>query len=84
MSNTTGSWNTATGGSALLYNLTGSYNTASGYQALQSNTTGESMQPYTTALGAIGVADRLELFGEAFIVKEGDIPPPAAARRDGQ
>jgi hypothetical protein len=36
------------------------------------------MKPYTTALGAIGVADKLELYGEAFIVKENDIPPPVA------
>jgi hypothetical protein len=36
------------------------------------------MQPYTAMLGAIGVADQLELYGEAYIVKEGNIPPPVA------
>ena len=36
------------------------------------------MQPYTAMLGVIGVADQLELYGEAYIVKEGNIPPPVA------
>ena len=35
------------------------------------------MQPYTAMLGAIGVADQLEIYGEGYIVKENDI----AARR---
>ena len=39
------------------------------------------MQPYTAMLGAIGVADQLELYGEAYIVKEGNIPPPVAPAR---
>jgi hypothetical protein len=39
-SNTTGSANTATGGSALLVN-TGDFNTATGFSALQNNTTGQ-------------------------------------------
>jgi hypothetical protein len=37
------------------------------------------MQPYTAMLGAIGVADQLELYGEAYIVKDCEIPPPVAA-----
>ena len=36
------------------------------------------MQPYTAMLGAIGVADQLEIYGEGYIVKENDIPPPVA------
>jgi hypothetical protein len=36
------------------------------------------MQPYTAMLGALGVADELDLYGEAYIVKEGNIPPPVA------
>ena len=40
--NTTGSYNTATGGSALPVNTTGSFNTASGALAMQFNTSGSS------------------------------------------
>jgi hypothetical protein len=36
------------------------------------------MAPYTAMLGAIGVADQLELYGAADIVKENNIPPPVA------
>ncbi|MGO8750404.1 MAG: YceI family protein [Thermoguttaceae bacterium] len=36
------------------------------------------MQPYTAMLGTIGVADQLEIYGEGYIVKENDIPPPVA------
>jgi hypothetical protein len=34
------------------------------------------MQPYTAMLGTIGVADQLEIYGEGYIVKENNIPPP--------
>jgi len=42
------------------------------------------MQPYTAMLGAIGVADQLELYGEAYIVKEGNIPPPVVPAAQSQ
>ena len=42
------------------------------------------MQPYTALLGAIGVADQLELYGEAYIVKDCDIPPPVAPAQPQQ
>jgi hypothetical protein len=34
--------------------------------------------PYTAMLGALGVADQLELYGEADVVKENKLPPPVA------
>jgi hypothetical protein len=36
------------------------------------------MKPFTAMLGTIGVADQLELYGEAYIVKESNIPAPVA------
>lgn len=37
-----------------------------------------SIQPYTALLGAIGVADQVEIYGEGYIVKENNIPAPQA------
>ncbi len=37
--------------------------------------------PYTAMLGALGVADQLELYGEADIVKENNLRPPVAPVR---
>ena len=36
------------------------------------------MTPYSAMLGALGVADQLELYGEAYIRKDCEIPPPVA------
>jgi hypothetical protein len=36
------------------------------------------MKPFTAMLGAIGVADELDIYGEAYIVKDSDIPAPVA------
>ena len=51
LSNTTGSYNTATGALALVYNTTGSYNTATGAWALLFNTTGSD----NAATGALAL-----------------------------
>lgn len=37
------------------------------------------MQPYTAMLGAIGVADQLDIYGEGYLVKENNPPPPGPA-----
>ena len=50
----------------------------SGHVSLRQSDFG--MQPYTAMLGAIGVADQLEIYGEGYLVKENNIPPPVVAR----
>jgi hypothetical protein len=45
---------------------------------LQSNF---GIPPYTALMGAIGVADQVELYAEAYLVKEGDLPAPVGGPR---